>query len=140
MTYKKTGEIASKRFLLALMMIVSSVSWAEWIAVRENEQGIQLVDYSSLKTKGSIASMWTMSNFKQVQKTDFGNYRSIKVLSYFDCIDNTLGDQTVVMYSKLNGSGVVVFSADRKKDQIEFTSVVPETMGEAKWKIACGKK
>jgi hypothetical protein len=130
-----------KRLLFILLMMTSSVSWAEWEETGESESYVTYVDRATIRKKGNFVEMWNMRSYFE-SKVDFvGNkYRSTKDLRRYDCKEKTRGLVSLVSYSKENGKGTVVFSHAAKNNEVDDIPITPGSVNEALWKIACGRK
>lgn len=129
-----------KRILFLLLMMTCSISWAEWEFVGENNAFFSFVDKSTIQTNGNIAKMWSMKDFALIRKDAVGKYRSVKVLSVYDCKEETSATVAVIFFEGARGSGNIVFRHTFHKGEWDWEPISPDSTGKAYWKIACGKK
>jgi len=132
-----------KRLLFVVLITVCSVSWAGWERIGTSDEGglTVYVDTSTIRKNGAISRMWFVDNCSKVQTNPIGDrYMSDKSLRAFNCRDETFAIISLVRYSGSMGQGNVVRSATFQERELEWSPIVPETVGETKWKIACGKK
>lgn len=129
-----------RRSVFILLMIVSSVSWAGWEITSTDDEATFYHNKSTIRKTGSIARMWTMTNYAEVQTNSRGEFTSDKVLVAFDCRSETYAIVSVSRYSDQMGSGSVVYSYTNKESKLEWNPIVPDSLGKNEWNIACGKK
>ncbi len=67
-------------------------------------------------------------------------YKSVKIRYAFNCQEETQMILSWVMYSGSNGSGGSVSSETLEGNLLKWNPVVPGSVSEESWKIACGKK
>ena len=130
-----------KRLFFAVLMMVCSVSWAEWKKAGSTDSFYAYYDKSTIRRNGKIVKMWQMKDYFEEQDEGNGkNYKSQKLRHAFNCMDDTAALITVVAYSGSMGEGKIVFSGDIKEEKWDWDSVVPGSVGEAMLEIACSKK
>jgi hypothetical protein len=66
------------------------------------------------------------------------SFFSLKLLIEYDCAEEQSRGLAIYAYSGQMGSGEIVSS--RSGDPDKWKPVMPGTMGESKWKAACGKQ
>lgn len=126
-----------KRLLLGLMLLVTApTASAEWTQSGESDNYILYVDRATIRRNGNFVKMWDMSDYKTVQTVNGDSVLSTKRQSEYDCKDEMLRDHAFTVFSGQMGRGKVVYSNDDTK---KWGPIAPESMGEALWKIACGK-
>lgn len=125
--------------LIILLVTVSGNAMADWIKVNENSEFTTYGNRATIRTKGHIASMWSMYDFKTVQTllSDSAKYNSTKQMNSYDCRDEKAKMLTSTLYSKKMGKGRVVH---RYKLPFEWQALKARSATEALWKLACGKK
>lgn len=133
-----------KRLLVVALMMVCSVSWAEW-ELCSPSSGDEMItvycDKSTIKRNGSILRMWELTNSSKARTDSLGNrFMSYKSLMAYNCREETVATISLVFYSGLSGEGNVVWSGTRQERELKWEPIVPGTNGENLWKIACGKK
>lgn len=137
------GAFAMKRLLFVVLMMTCSVSWAEWRITDFTSDGRYAAyhDKSTKRKNGAIVKMWLMRDYSEVLTDAEGKkYQSVKTLFSYDCKSETTALISIIEYSGSMGSGKVVWSGTRKEHEFEWAPIVPGTISEQEWKIACGKK
>jgi hypothetical protein len=132
-----------KRLLCGVLMMVCSVSWAEWELCVISDDGIITIycDKSTIRKKGAISRMWDLTDFSSMQTEAGGSgYMSIKELWAYNCREETEALTSFIMYSGAMGKGDVVSSYSGKESEWNWEPIVPGSTGAARWKIACGKR
>lgn len=136
------GIGSMKRFLFVLLMMICSVSRAEWEFgfSTDNDEFSVYHDKSTIRRKGSIVKMWTMKDFSQVQNQAADTYMSSKVMYAFDCKQETAAIISFSRHTESMGGGIAVYSHTVKEKDWNWNPIAPGSVDEGSWKIACGKK
>jgi hypothetical protein len=130
-----------KPLLFVLLLMVSSVSWAEWeFTQKTNDTEVIFHDKSTIRRNGAIAKMWTMVDFAKKQIRNGKPYKSQITQFSYDCKSETIKLITSTTYSGSKGQGVSVSSYLDNDGSLPWEPVIPGSLGETEWKIACGKK
>ena len=130
-----------KKILFVFLMLLCSVSYAEWEDVGKTDSYANFVDRSTIRTKGNFVEMWILQNFFDEQvSTDRKKWKSTTALTRFDCKDETLATVFFINYAKENGKGDAVFSYLYKTNEIRDLPIAPGTTSELLWQIACGRE
>ena len=130
-----------KQLLLGLMLLMTATAAnAEWTAIDSADNFIQYVDRATIRRNGNLVKMWSLQNFKTVQKSAAGgeSYLSVKEQWEYDCKEEKKRVLAFSWFDGKMGSGKVVYSDSDFRDK--WSPVGPESIGEILWKIACGKQ
>ena len=130
-----------KRLLMGMMLLsVSGAASAEWTQSGESDNYILYVDRATIRRNGNFVKMWSLQNFKTVQKSAAGgeSYLSVKEQSEYDCKEEKWRLLAFTWFDGKMGNGKVVVSDSDFRDK--WSPVGPESIGEILWKIACGKQ
>ena len=129
-----------KKIILLILLTVSTNIFAEWTRVNNTTDGnmIVYIDYETFKKKGNKVKIWIMMDFKTVQKSSYGIYLSLLTRNEYDCEEETVRMLDLYNYSGNMKGGVPVYSQSNMKE--EPSSIVPGTIDELNFKIACDKK
>jgi hypothetical protein len=121
-----------KRLIFVMFMITCSVSWAEWNFTGRMEDGaVYFHDKSTIRKNGVKRKMWIMVN-----QTD----GSTKALKVYNCNSEEFSIAALTLYSGSMGAGKVGTSISFKENEQSWEPVIPDSIVELEWKIACGKK
>ncbi len=127
--------------LITLLLLSSGPAYAEWVAVSVSEGlGVYAAyfDPDTIRRKGDMVTMWSLLDFKTIQKTEAGDsLLSLKGQSEYNCAEERDRTLAVTLYSGNMGNGNVVFSS---AGEGKCEPVVPGGVGQILWKFACGKK
>ena len=127
-----------KKILILLLLMVSTSVFAEWTRVTESADGdmTTYIDYGTIKKKGHKVKVWNLFDYKTV-RIGAANERYLSSVTRFeyDCKKEMVRQLDVHWYSR---QGEIVRSITNIKDETE--SVMPGSMIETLFKIACGKK
>ena len=121
---------------MLLLAAMSIGAMAEWEQIDENATFAAYVDPFTIRLNGSMSKMWSMNDYKKQQGKSSVKYRSMKILYEYDCAGERSRMLTMSSYLGQMGGGQFVGSLD---SPLEWGHVVPGTVGERVWKIACGK-
>ena len=127
-----------KRLLMGLMLLVTAgAASAEWTVAGGNDQFVQYVDRATIRRNGNLVKMWVLSDLKTVQTDAGDSYLSSKAQNEYDCKEERSRILAFTWFSGKMGNGKVVYS---DSDPGKWKPISPESIGEIKWKVACGKK
>lgn len=130
-----------KQLLFVALMMVCSVSWAEWEYTGKNESFVHYVDRSTIRNSGAIARMWVLADyFAEQTNSDGKKFKSDNRRLAFNCMQETTALIAFVEYSDSMGKGRTVSSEERKESDWDWRSFPPDTTVEVMFKIACGNK
>jgi hypothetical protein len=138
-------KIKMKKLIPMLLLVgVSSNVFAEWTDVGNNDGGgsgggiTAYVDLGTIKRKGHKVKMWILYDFNIVQESSGSRYLSSTSRNEYDCEEETLRTLDYYWYSGYMKQGEIVVSVPNAK--MEAQSVMPGSVGEILFKVACGKK
>jgi hypothetical protein len=128
-----------KILLPTLLLALSSTSAiAEWTHHGGNKDSDLYIDRDSIRKDGEMAQMWFMEDYRGVKKISYGkSLLSAQTLGEYDCKNERVRTVKFAIYSGKMGSGDVVSTSSIK---IAWEPVVPESLGEILWKIACNNE
>ena len=129
-----------KKILVLLLLMVSTNVFAEWTEVNGNKDaGVTFyVDYGTIKNKNNKVKIWTLSDYKRVKQVEDSRYLSQVTRVEYNCEEETSRMLDVYWYSGNMRNGEIVWSSTNIKD--EAVSIIPESIDEGTFNIACGKK
>ena len=129
-----------KKVLVLLLLMVSTSVFAEWTRVAGTPDGdiTAYADSETIKRKGSKVKMWSMNDYKTVHSLDNGGYLSGASYDEYDCEGGTRRMLDLYLYSGNMRSGDIVYSHKNIKEEAE--SIIPQSILESLFKIACSKK
>jgi hypothetical protein len=134
-----------KSILMMLLAVVCNSAIAEWDKIYTSNDAIRTnyVDRNSIQKKGHIVNMWSLVDFKKVQRLEESSspmfYKSIAKRFDYDCEKKQYRVTAYDYYSDRLGDGEIVIG-DSHLDASEWEKVEPLTTEEDLWKIACSKK
>ena len=123
---------------LALMSTVSFGAMAEWTEIDQNPKFTSYVDLNTIRRSNNNAKIWVLRNYKSLTTSASGStYFSSRARNEYDCRDERVRRIDLSAHSERMATGSTVFSYS---DGDEWSSVVPDSIGEHIFKIACGIK
>ena len=128
------------KLLLFLLLMVSTNVFAEWTRLSESADGDMTAyfDIQNIKRKGDKVKMWSLFDYKTVQKNSYGIYLSQLSRNEYDCEEETKRMLDFYWYSGNMRQGEIVYSEKNIKDEPQ--SILPESVDEISLKLACYKK
>ena len=129
-----------KKILVLLLLMVSTNVFAEWTWFDDSAGGVGFyIDYETIKKKGHKVKMWSLLDSKTVKKSSGGKeYLSVVMRQEYNCEEETSRQLDFYLYSGNMKQGEIVYSITNIKD--EPISILPGSIDEGLFKIACGKK
>ena len=133
-----------KIFLMILLTVISNSAIAEWTAINRNSVGetdesTVYVNFDSIRINGSYAKMWALDDYKLMQTDQETGERYLSSLTQYeyDCKEEQFRILALIWYYEHMGNGQTVYSY-YSSPQRKWKPVTPESIGEHKFKIACG--
>ena len=126
--------------LITLLVLSSELVYAEWVAVISSEGSggyTVYVDPDTIRHEEDGVEMWELYDHKTRGTKDGYSFFSFKKRNEYGCAEERLRTLAVMYYSGSMGSGMLVSS---NSDQGKWKRSPPGSVGEALWKLACGKK
>ena len=126
-------------FLITLLVLSSGPVYAGWVLTSgDDEAGLTVyVDPDSIRQKGKLAKMWQLYDYKTVQTVAGDSLLSFKRYNEYDCTEARTRMLAYTWFSGNMGSGHVVYSTP---DEQQWEPVVPRSINQTLWKVACSKK
>lgn len=118
---------------------MNASAMAEWTTVEWSHEdgGLTLyVDYTTIRKEGNKVKMLSLADFEVIEKDEIDVFSS-RTQDEFDCDEKKMRQLYYALYSGSMGSGKMEHA---NSEHLKWMSVNPGSMGEALWKIACGKK
>jgi hypothetical protein len=108
----------------------------EWIEVSQDNNSIFYIDESTIQREDDMVKMWGLLEYKSEQVV--GKYRYLSQMTQyeFDCKEKQRRNFYSWFHSMRMGGGDVVYTIEQPEDK--WSPVVPGTVGNKIWKIACG--
>lgn len=130
-----------KKQILICGLLASSTSFgADWKYAAigtQNDRAIYIdsSQYSYDKGKNSIRAWFKTDSYEDDESKNI--YTSSKNFYEFSCLDNKIKLLTFVNYNK---EGRVISSQQLSDKEVKYSIVIPDTIGESLWKVACISK
>ena len=134
------GGAMRKIILIMLLTFVSSNAAAEWVmaAGDANKHMTVYIHKATIRENYNKVKMWCLYNYKTVQNVDADKFNSYKIQQEFDCKEEQYRGIFIAKYSENMGEGEPIRSGDLGYQ--EWSRIIPESVMESLWKIACEKK
>ena len=124
--------------LVFAFIFISTNAMSEWTAViaeESNGGSIFYFDYSTIRKASNRVKVWELRDFSNAQEVGV-RVLSIKSQTEFDCENEQSRLLFILSYVKNMGMGE---PNNTVNEPSEWQPVVPESVGEALFKAACGK-
>lgn len=127
-----------RKFVLGVLLATPTLSFAsDWQPIVYNRSTMYYLDYESVTSHRGLVKAWISVKYSTPQKSDASlpqPYIAEKNLQYFDCKKNLMGMTAFTLYAA-NGTVVDSFAGD--VNLMKLTDVVPDSIGERIFKVAC---
>lgn len=128
-----------KKLVALALVLISTHAMAEWAKVGESGQRggyTAYVDQASIRKVGERAKMWALFDYQAVQKTSGVEYLSEKIRREYDCKQKQMRKLAYSFFSWNMENGDLIRSYNQPQ---KWEPVLPDSIDEAEWKVACGK-
>ena len=122
-----------------MLTLMSPNVMAEWTALKWSHEdgGLTLfVDYTTIRKEGDIVKMLSLVDFKIIEKDEVDLYSS-RAQNEYNCKEKKIRQLFYALYSDSMGKGKMEHA---NSEHLNWLPVQSESMEEAMWKVACGKK
>jgi len=126
------------RFVFLLPLMISPPSHAAWQFLGATSDGTAyLIDPSTKKNRGQLIEMHTMQNLRSARLVNGQKFRSAVGQTLYNCSERTSATTWIRQFSGELGEGKVVSSFKQKPKEIIWDAILPNTILEKEWQIAC---
>lgn len=129
-----------KKLLLTLALtFVSTSTMAEWTRLGESDKKggyTAYADLASIRKAGDKAKMWTLFDYKVVQKASGVEFLSEKTRREYDCKEKQMRILAYSLFGWNMESGELIRSYSQPQ---KWAAVQPGSIDEMEWKMACGE-
>jgi hypothetical protein len=126
-----------KKLLFVLLLSISSVVYAQWTYITENDDTQFFVDLTSIHQIGQYKRVWLKSEYSSNSKITLNeNIRSIRTLTEFDCREKKYRQLSLHAFKQSNLIDLDVSS----NKQGEWKFIPPKTVADTELTIVCKSK
>ncbi|MGA7749617.1 MAG: surface-adhesin E family protein [Gallionella sp.] len=129
----------SRIILMLLLAVVSSNAMAEWDKVARFDTKTIYIDHTTIRKSGYRVKIWALVDLKRAIVIGNKPFISWMTQVEFDCKQELMRQLAVDYHSDPMGIGEVVHS-EASTDDKNWMPLPPNSIFEAPFKIACGKK
>ena len=129
-----------KRLLLVtLLMLSNGPAYAEWVKVGDGDEAGKTVyvDPATIRRNRNLVTMWQFYDYKTVQTVAGIGFLTVKEQWEFDCAEERSRVLALKEFSGNMGNGTVVYTNSQVG---KWLPVMPGSMSQTVWKVACDKK
>jgi hypothetical protein len=125
--------------VLTLAIFSGGASAADWTLIRDDTKTGEktYVDKSIVVRTGSLARMWSLTNYQRPKGVAGRKHLSEKTLVEYDCKTRESRKIEFSWYSRHDGEGELVY---KNPDFGTMLPVIPNSAADTAWKIACENK
>jgi hypothetical protein len=129
----------TRLLLIILLFLSSGPAYAEWVEVvgAGHDQYTLYADPTTVRRKGNMVKMWELSDYKTIQASAGKSYLSYKGQNEYNCTEEQMRILARAEYSGSMGAGETV---DSNTDPGKWFPVMPGTVSQALWELACNKR
>ena len=112
---------------------------AEWARVGESDKKggyTAYADRASIHKVGDKAKMWTLFDYKIVQKVSGVDFLSEKIRREYDCKERQMRTLAFSLFGWNMERGELIRSYSQPQ---KWEAVQPGSINEIEWKVACGE-
>ena len=124
--------------LITLLVLSDRPAYAAWELVSGDDAArlTVYVDRDTIQRKGNLATMWQLYDYKTVQTVAGDSLLSIQRHNEYDCTGERTRMLAYTWFSSNMGKGRVVY---KTADEQQWEPVVPRSINQSLWKVACSK-
>ena len=125
-------------FLFTSLFLSSGPVHAEWELV-SGDDSVKLtvyVDRDTIRRKGSLVTMWQLYDYKTVQTVAGDSLLSIQRHNEYDCTESRTRMLAYTWFASNMGRGRVVY---KTAEEQPWASIVPRSIDQSLWRVACNK-
>jgi hypothetical protein len=131
-------RFVASRFAILLPLMISLPSHAAWQFLGATSDGTAyLIDPSTKKNRGQLIEMHTMQNLRSARLVNGQKFRSAVGQTLYNCADRTSATTLIRQFSGELGEGKIVSSFKQKPNEIIWDAILPNTILEKEWQLAC---
>jgi hypothetical protein len=129
----------TRLFLITILLLSSGPAYAEWVKVSESDEAGKTVyvDPATIRRNSNLVKMWQFYDYKTVQTVGGNRFLTAKEQWEFDCAEERSRVVARKEFSGNMGSGTMVFTNSQVG---KWLPVVPDSIGQTVWNVACGKQ
>jgi len=122
--------------VITLLVLGSGPAYAGWVKVSDEAEKTVYVDPTTIRRNSNLVKMWQFYDYKTVQTVGGVRFLTAKEQWEFDCAEERSRVLELKGFSGNMGSGTVVYTTSQVG---KWVPVMPGTVGQTVWKLACGK-
>jgi hypothetical protein len=124
---------------LTLLVLSSRPAYAEWVKVSDSDETGKTVyvDPATIHRNSNLVKMWQFYDYKTVQTVGGNRFLTAKEQWEFDCAEERSRVVARKEFSGNMGSGTMIFT---NSEVGKWIPVIPGSIGQTVWEVACGKQ
>jgi hypothetical protein len=129
----------TRLLLITLLLLSSAPAYAEWVQVSDTDEAGKTVyvDPATIRRNRNLVTMWQFYDYKTVQTVAGIGFLTVKEQWEFDCAEERSRVLALKEFSGNMGNGTVVYTNSQVG---KWLPVMPGSMSQTVWKVACDKK
>lgn len=122
---------------LGLAVLTATHAHAKWQLVDDQRDALMYVDRATISRRDSMATMWTLLDYRREQTSSDKKYHSVRRQDEYDCTNRRSRLLATAWFSGKMATGKLVYTSTRSNH--EWHPVIPGNASAIRWQIACGK-
>ena len=124
--------------LITLLVLNGGPVHAEWELVSGDDASklTVYIDRGTIERSGDLAKMWQLFDYKTVQTVAGDSLLSFQRYNEYDCSGSRTRMLAYTWFSSNMGRGRIVYKTTEAQP---WASLVPRSIDQTLWKVACGK-
>ena len=123
------------KYLLALLMLITSPAWAGWELVAKNADGVQFfIDFQTIRKEGKRVKVWQLTNLSSPIVSKGIEIFSLRARYEFDCNKEQIRMLTITAFSDIHAEGKVL---KNQEGDLNWDDIAPETVTWAVLQSVC---
>lgn len=135
---RRPAYLLSVSFLITFLLLNAWPVLAEWELVSGDDSAklTVYVDRETIRRQGNLVKMWQLYDYKTVQTVAGDSLMSIQRHNEYNCTDPHTRMLAYTWFSSNMGQGRVVY---KTAEEQQWAKVIPRSIDQALWKVACSK-
>ena len=123
-----------RNLVLVGLLLAAMPAWAAWKVVGSTPSATSYADAATILRNAQVSAMWSLLDYASFQRMVEVGYFSQKALVEYDCAEKQSRGMVVSLHEGHMGEGKIIYADESPHD---WEPIVPETLGEELWKVAC---
>ncbi len=134
----REAGVGTRHAFIFLTLLICLPVRAEWQFLGATSDGTAyLVDPATKTKRGQLVEMATLQNLRAARRIKDTEFRSAVGKTLYNCNSRTSATTLIRQFSGERGEGKLVSVFKQKPNEIIWDAILPNTILEREWQIAC---